>query len=266
VTKFEPENSMSVDEASIDQLLAYCASLAEEFEARRNRIRNFVSHNLTSGTANEAILRNLLASISSGKFDVSEGFICNPLKSLASRQCDILVHDTRFPLVYSEAGLTIVWPEAAQMVIEVKTSMKRPDVERAVENIVAAKQTEGGARRLIGIVFAFRSPTPEAVLKTLREYEGDPLHRPVAIILFDKGVIIQQADLDSALRYGGGDSEYQLRQCIGDRPGALTLAYLLLLFLHPQFSYAGGFSSYGDLLTVTGQFLREHTRLIPVAV
>ncbi len=254
---------MSTEKASIEQLFAYCSSLADEFDSRRNRVRNFVKHNLTSGTANEAILRNFLASITSNNIGVAEGFICNPLKALASRQCDILVHDTRFPLVYSEAGVTIVWPEAAQMVIEVKTSMRRQDVTTAIENIVAAKQTEGdGARRLIGVTFAFTGPTAKSVLKQLRECDCDPLHRPVAIILFDQGAIIQQTDLDSAMRYGGGESDYELRQCIGGRPSALALTYLLLLFLHPQFSYARGFSSYGDLITVTHQFLQTKTRLI----
>lgn len=254
---------LSTDEASIDQLLAYCSSLAEEFEARRNRVRTFVSHNLTSGTANEAILRSFLASISSGNFGVTEGFICNPLKSLASRQCDILVHDTRFPLVYSESGVTIVWPEAAQMVIEVKTTMNRRDVGKAVENIVAAKKTEHpNVRRLIGVIFAFNGPSAKSVLKLLREYECDPRDRPVAVILFDQGMIIQQAYFGGAPRYGSEESDYELRQCIGNRRSALTLTYLLLLFLNPQFNYARGVTTYTDLLMVTQQFLRENTRLI----
>jgi hypothetical protein len=44
-----------------DTFFEYCMGVAQEFEARLNRIRVFVKHNLTSGTANEIILRDFLA-------------------------------------------------------------------------------------------------------------------------------------------------------------------------------------------------------------
>src|SRR5687767_11686384 len=65
---------------NVENLLAYCSSLASEFEARRNRVRHFVQHNLTSGTANEAILRDFLASISARTWGITDGFICNPIR------------------------------------------------------------------------------------------------------------------------------------------------------------------------------------------
>jgi hypothetical protein len=102
----------------VENLLAYCSSLAEEFQARRNRIRHFIPrHNLTSGTANESILRNFLAGISARTFGVSDGFLCNPIRGTSSRQCDILVYDQRLPLVYAEGGVTVVWPESVLMAI-----------------------------------------------------------------------------------------------------------------------------------------------------
>lgn len=148
------------------------------------------------------------------------------------------------------------------MVIEVKTNMTLQDVGKAVDNIVSAKKTEdANVRRLIGVIFAFGAPSGKAVLRRLRECECDRADRPVAIILFDQGSIIHQADLNSALRYGGGESEYELRKCVGGVPSALALTYLLLLFLHPQFSHARAVS-FGELLDATRQFLRDNTRLI----
>ena len=82
-----------MSEINVGSLIKYGQGIAEEFKARRNRIRNFVTdHNLTSGTANEMILRDFLASLSPRRYTVGQGFICNPTRpSQVSRQCDILV-------------------------------------------------------------------------------------------------------------------------------------------------------------------------------
>lgn len=243
---------------NVDNLLAYCSSLAQEFEARRNRVRHFVQHNLTSGTANEAILRDFLASISAGTIGITDGFICNPIRGTSSKQCDILVYDQQLPLVYAESGVTIVWPESALVVIEVKTSMTaKGELKSAVENIVAAKQT--GSLPLLGFVFAFSSLSPESALDALTELSCDSYERPLAIFLFDRGTFIQQKDISNALRHGGGDSPYEVRRCHGENAAALTLAYFLLLFLQVQFNRAPGFSSAEDLMTARDQFLEQNT-------
>jgi hypothetical protein len=247
----------------VSNLLAYCASLAGEFEARRNRVRHFVQHNLTSGTANEAILRAFLGSISAGVYGVTDGFVCNPVRGQASKQCDILVYDHRLPVVYAESGVTIVWPESALMTIEVKTSMMgRADLEGAVENVSSVKRLDG-SQATLGLVFAFDSLAPETALSTLAGLPGDPHHRPVAILLFQQGAIIQQANLSNVLRFGGGDSPYELRRCVGQSPSALVLTYLLLLFLRPQFQRSPGFAGSMDLWVAAEQFLNQHTALVP---
>ena len=103
---------------------------ADEFLARLNRIRSFVpEHNLTSGTANEMLLRNFLSEYSSGKFALGQGFICEPTipdratHHLVSKQCDIIIYDRDYQLVHSEGEVKVVWPQAVRMVIEVKTKL-----------------------------------------------------------------------------------------------------------------------------------------------
>ena len=260
MTRLTPEEiARAAANLDVRNLLAYCASLADEFGARRNRVRHFVQHNLTSGTANEAILRTFLASISSGLCGVTEGFVCNPVRGQASRQCDILVYDRRFPLVYAESGVTVVWPESALMAIEVKTAMMgTAALTGAVENIVSVKQLDSGAGTL-GLVFAFDSLSPETALATVAELSCEPHHRPAAILLFGQGAIIQQPDVSSVLRYGGSDAPYELRRCVGDDPSALVLAYLLLLFLRRQFDRAHGVSGSNDLWVATELFLLQNT-------
>ena len=260
MSRLTPEQiAVAAADFDVRNLLAYCTSLASEFEARRNRVRNFVQHNLTSGTANEAILRTFLASISGGLYGVSEGFVCNPIRRQSSRQCDILVYDRHFPFVYADGEVTIVWPEATLMTIEVKTSMMGTDaLTGAVENVASTRRLESG-RNILGLVFAFDSLAPETALAVLADPPCEPRDRPAAVLLFQQGAIIQQTNVENVLRYGGSDAPYELRRCAGENKSALVLTYLLLLFLRRQFSRAPGFSSSEDLLMATEQFLLQNT-------
>lgn len=83
--------------------------------------------------------------------------------------------------------------------------------------------------------------------------------RPLAVVLFDEGAIIQQADLWNALRYGGSDSPYELRLCTGGDRKALCLTYLLLLFLWAEFHWSPGFSSTEDVFDALREFLATNT-------
>jgi hypothetical protein len=172
-------------------MIAYCVSIAEEFESRLNRIQVFVKHNLTSGTANETILRDFLSSHAPSSFIVGQGFICDPLRDLSpSKQCDILVYEqNHFPLVYSDGLIKVVLPRAARMVVEVKTNFDEKEVLTSLENIESAKKLN---QDLTGVIFAFHSPRIETVIKHLQSFprQISPEHGPTAILLFDKDTII----------------------------------------------------------------------------
>jgi hypothetical protein len=243
----------------VSQLLAYCESLAEEFESRRNRVRNYVKHNLTSGTANEEILRSFLSAIVAGRYGVDEGFVCNPIRGEASRQCDILVHNRDFPLVYAEGNVVIVWPASVLMSIEVKTSMRgAEDLIGAVENIASVRQLDSG-RHAVGVIFAFDSLLAETALETLRILNPDPLKRPAAVLLFQQGAIIHQANVNDVIRYGDTAAPYELRRCVGNNPSAVVLTYLLLLFLRSQFMRIGGETGVSDLWMATERLIAQNT-------
>ena len=150
-------------------LIQYCVSVADEFDTRYNRIRAFVQHNLSSGTANETILRQFLLEHAPGNFGVSEGFICDPTEeNKVSRQCDILIYDQgMYPLVYSDGPIKIVWSEAARMIVESKTHFGKSAIKSALENIEAARQIDN---RIIESIFAFRSLSLKKVGEHLVKY------------------------------------------------------------------------------------------------
>lgn len=75
-----------------DKMLDYCIGIAKEFQSRINRMQTFVKkHNLSSGGANETILREFLSAHAPTTYEVGQGFICHPVdRDSVSKQCDIL--------------------------------------------------------------------------------------------------------------------------------------------------------------------------------
>lgn len=203
-------------------LIQYCVSIAQEFHARHNRIRAFVKHNLSSGTANEAILRQFLLEHAPKNFDVGEGFICDPTQeNKVSRQCDILVYDQgTYPLVYSDGPVKIAWVEATRMVIESKTQFCKNDIKSALENIESVRQMDD---RIIGAIFAFQSISLEKVCEHLREFLPKIAYNcnPMSILLLDKGVVICRT----------AASEYKIYKSKDEKDGGtIVIVYLLLSF------------------------------------
>ena len=233
------------------RLITYCRGVAEEFNSRINRVRNFVSnHNLTSGTANESILRDFLSVHSPSNYEVATGFICRLFprtcgcencrgKELqwASRQCDILIFDrANYPLVFSEGTIRFVNPSSVRMAIEVKTNLNsKKQVQEAMENISSARQmiprqdVNGGSsyagERRAFFIFAFKSLKVETVLKHLKnEPARCSFHNPTGIILFEKEKIILQQ-----MPWKSDSSEVEYDVLDIDKANIITFLYLAFL-------------------------------------
>jgi len=199
-----------------------------------SRMRVFVQHNLSTGTANEVILREFLSKHASGNFEVSQGFICDPSeKKSVSRQCDILVYNkNRYPVVYADGPIKVVWPESVAMVIEVKTTLFKKDIESALENVISAKRLN---TNIAGLIFSYQSPSLATVIRYLEAYPAwiPGELAPTAILLLDKGVIIHswpwarhaEHDMDKPETW----KNYSIRSGKGDR-SAVVVAFLLFLF------------------------------------
>jgi hypothetical protein len=241
-------------------MLDYCIGIAKEFQSRINRMQTFVKkHNLSSGGANEAILREFLSMHAPTTYEVGQGFICHPTEpDSVSRQCDILIFDqSNFPVIHSDGPVKIVLPEAASMVVEVKTRFTKNEVMSSLLNVEAAKKSNS---EMTGVIFAFGSPSLSSVLQNLQGY---PHHihtddKPTAILLFDKGIIIHRwglmrgRDID---RTPDGDAEaFGVRVAKRDK-GAVVVTFLLLHFFE---KVARGllWSSVANMLL---DLLEEHT-------
>ena len=219
---------------SPDKFIEYCLGVAQEFQARVSRMQVFVKHNLSSGNANEIILREFLSSHSSGNYYVGQGFICIPSEQdKASRQCDILVYNQNdYPLIYSDGPIKIIWPESAGMVIEVKTNFDKKEIETALDNIRSVKELN---LRTVGIIFAFSSPKLSTIATNLRKhwqaFSNDNL--PDVILLLDKGIIIHRWGIvrHREIELGANPNAFAVRIGKGNNKRAVVVAFLLLIFL-----------------------------------
>jgi hypothetical protein len=254
-----------MSERGVDNMLRYCLSVAQEFQARMNRMRVFVKHNLSSGTANEIILREFLAGHSSGDYHVGQGFISDPTEEdKVSKQCDILVFDqNRYPIVYSDGPIKVVWPEAVRMVIEVKTNLNKEDIETGLENILSAKTMNP---YLYGVIFAFQSPSNlDTVINNLANYQSrvSPRHGPTAILLLDKGIIIhswsweRRRDLEAAPETD--PNTYAIRAGKSSTNG-IVVAFLLLLFYDAIGQTVGVF--HADMVNMLMQMFDLYTERV----
>ncbi len=104
---------------------AFHKSVTEELFSVRNRVRNLVKHNLTSGEHREIALRSVLRRHLPASVSIGKGFIVT--KETSSTQIDILIIDSRKPTLFQDGDLFIVTPDAVLGVIEVKTRLSGPN-------------------------------------------------------------------------------------------------------------------------------------------
>lgn len=218
----------------VENLIGYGNSIADEFSARLSRVRSFVpNHNLTSGTANETILRGFINEFLPKQYAAGQGFICDPVSSdgLVSRQCDILIYNQiDYPLVHNEGDVKVVWPESARLVIEVKTTLTKKSFEDALENIKDAKEVnEHSPIRIAGIIFAFQSKlSKNAIMNCVEEFRSNNASSlaPNAIIILDTPFILATDKWEISL---DDSDKYSIWNC--SDPG-IPITYLWLVIMH----------------------------------
>lgn len=264
------DSIMTVSTSKHDKYIEYCMSVADEFQARINRMRNFVSHNLSSGTANESILREFLALHAPSEIGVGQGFILDPFDGDgvgASKQCDILVYDqTNYPLVYADGPIKVVMPQAARMVIEVKTTLDGRGLQQAIDNIISAHKVVGRKHGFQGVIFAFQSTQRlGTLLKSLKQHPT-PTHAPTAILLLDKGIVIhrygwlrQYEMRNKPQQEGSLVYPYAMRRARSTRKSAVVLTFLLLLYFHAM--HLKGFFESIPINAII-ETMEEHTELL----
>src|ERR1700746_1972099 len=102
---------------------SYFESLSLELKGLKNRVRNFIEdkHWQTDGEWKESVLRSFLRRNLPSNVKVGRGFVIT--ERGASKQLDIFIYDAASPVLFADADLVFVTPDAVIGVIEVKTSV-----------------------------------------------------------------------------------------------------------------------------------------------
>lgn len=104
-------------------LINYYKSLADEFSANKNQIRDLIgsTHWPSEGGHKEAILRRVLQNKLPEIFRVGTGFFTDGENT--STQIDILIADASKPTLFQNGDFLVVTPDCVKGIIEVKTSL-----------------------------------------------------------------------------------------------------------------------------------------------
>lgn len=104
--------------------IEYQKSVASEFEAYKNRVRNIIgdSHWGEEGRHKEVVLMNYLKRVLPNNISIGTGFVKS--NRGITKQIDIIIYDSTYPVFFSEGDFVIVIPESVLGIIEVKSNIR----------------------------------------------------------------------------------------------------------------------------------------------
>jgi hypothetical protein len=215
----------------------YFESFAAEIQSKFQRVRQLVSHNVSSGDYHEEIIRTVLRNFLTKRFSVKKGFIYGG-KDRVSRQVDIMIIDENAPAAYlfQEGDFAIVIPDAVVGIIEVKTTLGLSQFRSAVENIVSVKKLMDFPGPFPAIIFGYQGTEPST--KNLDEwFQGLKLPDdnyelgPNGVMFFEHGCLLTQYTDDGRPQLGGKNYYKVFRDYDAKDTGwqlSLVLAILVL--------------------------------------
>jgi hypothetical protein len=100
---------------------AHYESLTRELEALKDRVRNFDNTRgwLADGEWKESVLRSILRRYLPAGVEPLRGYVVTGKNS--SKQIDVLLYDSRVPVLFRDGDLVFITPDAVRGIIEVKT-------------------------------------------------------------------------------------------------------------------------------------------------
>jgi hypothetical protein len=123
----------------LSNLRAFHESTGKELLEIRDRVRNLIgrSHWGEEGRYKEIILKDVIKRFLPRKYLVGTGFIVKTENRtpISSKQIDILVLDSNYPLLFSQGDFFITTPSSVRAVIEVKTKVQNGDLEDIIRRM-----------------------------------------------------------------------------------------------------------------------------------
>lgn len=132
-------------------LLKYYESIGEEICSAKDRIRFLMNntHFPTDGELKESVLRQVIRRYTPEHIKIARGFIHNG--EVCSNQIDILVYDSKYPVLFKEGDLVFVTPDSVRAVIEVKTRQRLTDLRDTLSKLNRIAELVVGINCFIGL-------------------------------------------------------------------------------------------------------------------
>lgn len=108
----------------------------KELLAIKDRVRQLINHWGEDGRYQEAVLKSVIGRFLPEKYKIVSGFVIKQTQSRgeheASKQIDIIVYNTDFPVLFKEGDFSIVTADSVEAIIEVKANLKNQGVEKVM--------------------------------------------------------------------------------------------------------------------------------------
>ena len=179
----------------------YHRTIQQEFDALKDRIRYLMDdpHWLTDGEWKESILRKILRRQLPEDIGVGHGFIITDQR--CSKQIDILVYNTAYPMVFRDGDLVFLHSDAVYGMVSVKNQADNSLVSKAIEELVYNLEVLYSGfrhpRRMnmgwdgVAAFFSYESSAdPKKVLSMLKEKAAGNAQRIVKLLSLGPSIAI----------------------------------------------------------------------------
>lgn len=221
----------------IDALLKSSKKLEAEFDSS-----TLINHNASKGAFREYIIQSCIRPFLPQAYGIAGGE-CFDMNGNVSKQLDAVVYDKLYSYIVPYTEDFIQFPyESIYGNIEIKSKLDKNELFNAISNIMSLKklqrrehnavqivpnrilEIEGvkwnnlGPSEPFGIIFAFDSISPEAIIEHLSTFTlEDLIFLPNMIVLYEKKTIIMR------IKYGENEKDKFYPNAYGDYDGFLSL-------------------------------------------
>lgn len=112
-------------------------STAKELLAIKDRVRSLINHWGEDGRYKEAILKTMIQRFLPEKYKIGTGFVIkqtpNRGEHNSSKQIDLLIYDTSYPILFKESDFVILTPDSVMGIIEVKANLQNQNLNNVLE-------------------------------------------------------------------------------------------------------------------------------------
>lgn len=109
---------------------------SKELLALKDRVRLLINHWGEDGRYQEAVLKSVINRFLPEKYRIVSGFVIKQTQNRgeheASKQIDIIVYNTDYPVLFKEGDFSILTADSVEAIIEVKANLKNQGVEKVV--------------------------------------------------------------------------------------------------------------------------------------